>query len=146
MASDEQKQAPRRRGIKVIGAGLGRTGTKSLAAALDILGYKTYHFPLPQHSATWAAYASGTGSVQDAINTAVVDGYDATCDQPMADVFQDQMGMFSEARVILTVRDSPEKWAASWKVLVWSLFGFKSDPFLSGDHIFIRRLFSGFSS
>ena len=36
----------------------------------------------------------------------------------MADVFQDQMGLFPEARVILTVRDSPEKWAASWKVLV----------------------------
>ena len=74
MASEEQKQGPRRRGTKVIGAGLGRTGTKSLAAALDILGYKTYHFPLPQHSAAWAAYASGTGSVQDAINIAVVDG------------------------------------------------------------------------
>ena len=119
MTSEERNQAlPRRRGIKVIGAGLGRTGTKSLAAALDILGYKTYHFPLPQHSATWAAYASGTGSVQDAINTAVVDGYDATSDQPMADVFRAQMEMFPKAKVILTVRDSPEKWAASWKVLV----------------------------
>ena len=28
-------------GIEVIGAGLGRTGTKSLQAALDLLGYKT---------------------------------------------------------------------------------------------------------
>ena len=35
----------------------------------------------------------------------------------MADVFRAQMEMFPEARVILTVRDSPEKWAASWKVL-----------------------------
>jgi len=117
MTSEELNKAVLRRGIKVIGAGLGRTGTKSLAAALDILGYKTYHFPLPQHSAAWAAYASGTGSVQDAINTAVSDGYDATCDQPMADVFRAQMEMFPDARVILTVRDSPEKWAASWKVL-----------------------------
>ena len=57
MTSEELNKAVLRRGIKVIGAGLGRTGTKSLAAALDILGYKTYHFPLPQHSAAWAAYA-----------------------------------------------------------------------------------------
>lgn len=104
--------------IKVIGAGLGRTGTKSLAAALDILGYRTYHFPLPEHSAAWAAYADGTGSVQEAIMMAVDAGYNATCDQPMADMFAEQMGMFPNAKVILTIRDSPEKWASSWKVLM----------------------------
>ena len=104
--------------IKVIGAGLGRTGTKSLAAALDTLGYRTYHFPLPEHSAAWAAYAEGTGTVQDAIMTAVNAGYNATCDQPMADTFAKQMEMYPDAKVILTVRDSPEKWAASWKILM----------------------------
>ncbi|CAM9803692.1 unnamed protein product, partial [Heterosigma akashiwo] len=104
--------------IEVIGAGLGRTGTKSLAAALDLLGYKTYHFPLPEHSAAWAAYAGGTGSVQDAISAAVEDGYNATCDQPMADLFAAQLEMYPNARVILTVRDSPQKWAQSWKMLL----------------------------
>lgn len=29
--------------IEVIGAGFGRTGTYSLKAALDTLGYKTHH-------------------------------------------------------------------------------------------------------
>lgn len=29
--------------LEVIGAGWGRTGTSSLKAALDKLGYKTYH-------------------------------------------------------------------------------------------------------
>mmetsp|Transcript_16583 Transcript_16583/g.23378 ORF Transcript_16583/g.23378 Transcript_16583/m.23378 type:complete len:272 (+) Transcript_16583:104-919(+) len=104
--------------IRVIGAGLGRTGTKSLATAMDLLGYKTYHFPLPEHAAAWAAYSEGTGSVQDAIGMAVQEGYDATCDQPMADVFEAQLEMYPEAKVILTVRDSPEKWAKSWKVLM----------------------------
>mmetsp|Transcript_5358 Transcript_5358/g.9101 ORF Transcript_5358/g.9101 Transcript_5358/m.9101 type:complete len:267 (-) Transcript_5358:43-843(-) len=104
--------------IRVIGAGLGRTGTKSLAAALDMLGYRTYHFPLPEHSAAWAAYAKGTGSAQDAIGTAVAAGYNATCDQPMADALQEQLEMFPDAKVVLTVRDSPEKWAASWKILM----------------------------
>jgi len=104
-------------GIRVIGAGLGRTGTKSLQAALDILGYNTYHFPLPEHSRAWAAFASGTGSAEAAIQTAVDDGYDATCDQPMADVYTEQLDMFPQAKVILTVRDTPEKWASSWRVL-----------------------------
>mmetsp|Transcript_26348 Transcript_26348/g.55619 ORF Transcript_26348/g.55619 Transcript_26348/m.55619 type:complete len:279 (+) Transcript_26348:85-921(+) len=107
---------PRR--ILVIGAGLGRTGTKSLAAALDLLGYRTYHFPLPEHSTAWAAYADGTAPAQHAIMAAVNSGYDATCDQPMADVFATQLEMFPDAKVVLTVRDSPEKWAASWRVLM----------------------------
>jgi len=103
--------------IRVIGAGLGRTGTKSLQAALDLLGFRTYHFPLPAHSAAWAACAEGTGSVAAAIQTAVDAGYDATCDQPMADTYAEQMDMFKNAKVVLTVRDSPAKWAVSWRVL-----------------------------
>lgn len=50
MSSDEaalllqSKAAPAGRGdFKVIGAGLGRTGTDSLRKALTDLGYKTYH-------------------------------------------------------------------------------------------------------
>lgn len=104
--------------IKVIGAGLGRTGTKSLAAALDILGYKSYHYPLPKHAKVWAAYADGKASAKDAIQTAADDGYDATCDQPMADLFRQQMELYPDAKVVLTVRDTPQKWAQSWKVLM----------------------------
>ncbi|KAL7541150.1 hypothetical protein ACHAWF_006869 [Thalassiosira exigua] len=106
------------RGIRVIGAGLGRTGTKSLASALDVLGYRTYHFPLPEHSSAWARYSDGSGTAQDAILTCVDAGYDATCDQPMADVFAEQMAMYPDAKVILTVRDGAAKWAESWKVLM----------------------------
>jgi len=109
---------PRPHGIRLIGAGLGRTGTKSLAAALDLLGYRTYHFPLPEHSAAWAAFAEGKGSAQEAITTAVDAEFDATCDQPMADVFKMQLAMFPNAKVVLTVRDNPMKWAQSWKVLM----------------------------
>lgn len=118
MSFADNTERSRPRLVQVIGAGLGRTGTKSLAAALDLLGYQTYHFPLPEHSAAWAAYAEGTGSAQDAIRTAVGAGYDATCDQPMADVFAMQLGMFPDAKVVLTVRDDPEKWAKSWRVLM----------------------------
>mmetsp|Transcript_48621 Transcript_48621/g.103674 ORF Transcript_48621/g.103674 Transcript_48621/m.103674 type:complete len:256 (-) Transcript_48621:154-921(-) len=105
-------------GIEVIGAGLGRTGTKSLQAALDLLGYKTYHFPLPAHAETWANFAEGKVGAEAVLEMVVRDGFTATCDQPPADIYREQMRMYPDAKVILTVRDSSAKWAASWKTLM----------------------------
>jgi hypothetical protein len=105
-------------GIQVIGAGLGRTGTKSLQAALDLLGYKTYHFSLPAHAKSWAQFAEGQISAEEAIDRVSRDGFTATCDQPSADVYREQLRMYPNAKVVLTVRDSGAVWAASWKVLM----------------------------
>mmetsp|Transcript_15390 Transcript_15390/g.30379 ORF Transcript_15390/g.30379 Transcript_15390/m.30379 type:complete len:269 (-) Transcript_15390:58-864(-) len=104
--------------IRVIGAGLGRTGTKSLQAALEKLGYKTYHFPLPAHAGTWAKFAEGTASSDEVLDMIAGEGYTATCDQPTADLYLQQLNKYPDAKVVLTVRDSGEKWAASWKVLM----------------------------
>ena len=48
----------------------------------------------------------------------VHDGFTATCDNPAADLYREQLRSFPGAKVILTVRDSPDKWVASWKVLM----------------------------
>ncbi|KAA8492730.1 hypothetical protein FVE85_9002 [Porphyridium purpureum] len=103
--------------IRVIGAGLGRTGTMSLKAALEMLGYRTYHFVRPEHAALWAAYADGKTSSDDVLGLIADSGYSATCDQPTADLYAEQLRKFPGAKVVLTVRDSPEQWAASWKTL-----------------------------
>ena len=103
--------------IEVIGAGLGRTGTKSLQAALDILGYKTYHFPPPAHAEKWAQFAEGAASSDEVLEMIARDGYTATCDQPSSDLYAEQLHKYPSARVVLTVRDDGAKWAASWKVL-----------------------------
>ena len=105
-------------GIQIIGAGLGRTGTKSLQAALDLLGYKTYHFSLPAHAESWAQFAEGRINAEEAIALVSRDGFTATCDQPSADVYRDQIRMYPNAKVVLTVRDSATAWAASWRVLM----------------------------
>mmetsp|Transcript_34366 Transcript_34366/g.41523 ORF Transcript_34366/g.41523 Transcript_34366/m.41523 type:complete len:266 (-) Transcript_34366:56-853(-) len=107
-----------RMGIEVIGAGLGRTGTKSLQAALDMLGYKTYHFPLPAHAETWARFAEGKASSDEVLEMVVGDGYTATCDNPPADIYLEQLTKYPNAKVVLTIRDSGSKWARSWKVLM----------------------------
>ena len=51
--------------IKVIGAGVGRTGTASLKLALHILGFKSYHMnevieQHPSHINLWLKKAQGT--------------------------------------------------------------------------------------
>ena len=107
-----------RPGIAVIGAGLGRTGTKSLQAALDRLGYTTYHFPLPAHAEMWARLAEGLASAEEVLDTVARAGFTATCDQPTADFYAQQLRKYPDAKVILTVRDNGRKWAASWKVLM----------------------------
>jgi hypothetical protein len=117
-ASSNMNTAGTSPGIQVIGAGLGRTGTKSLQAALDLLGYKTYHFPLPAHAESWARFAEGCISAEEAINVVSRDGFTATCDQPCADVYRDQLRLYPNAKVVLTVRESGAVWAASWKVLM----------------------------
>jgi len=105
-------------GIEVIGAGLGRTGTKSLQAGLDILGYKTYHFPLPEHAEKWAQFAEGKISCDAVLEMVARDGFTATCDNPPADVYAEQLKKYPNAKVVLTVRDSSAKWATSWRVLM----------------------------
>lgn len=104
-------------GIEVIVAGLGRTGTFSLAAALDVLGYSTYHYVQLSHSAQWADWASGLKSDDDMIDLIVESGYNATLDNPAADMY-DRLGeRYPQSKVVLTIRDSPTKWARSWMAL-----------------------------
>eukprot|EP00009_Paramoeba_aestuarina_P001022 CAMPEP_0201516584 /NCGR_PEP_ID=MMETSP0161_2-20130828/7880_1 /ASSEMBLY_ACC=CAM_ASM_000251 /TAXON_ID=180227 /ORGANISM="Neoparamoeba aestuarina, Strain SoJaBio B1-5/56/2" /LENGTH=257 /DNA_ID=CAMNT_0047913775 /DNA_START=144 /DNA_END=917 /DNA_ORIENTATION=+ len=114
MASEEKPS------IKVIGAGLGRTGTKSLQAALGILGFKTYHFPPPNHAGLWAALAQKDPNVtsEQILQTIADEGFTATCDQPTADFYFEQMTQFPESKVVLTVRDNPQQWENSYRTLL----------------------------
>jgi hypothetical protein len=96
--------------IQVIGAGLGRTGTLSLKAALEALGFaKCYHplavFASLDQSQTWDAAARGEPVDWDRIFA----GYRATVDFPGCVFYRELLAKYPEAKVILTVRD-PERW------------------------------------
>ncbi len=99
--------------IKVIGAGLGRTGTTSLKIALEKLGFDPcYHmtelFEQPGHIGTWEAAMRGEPVDWEEVFC----GYRATVDWPGAAFYEDLMERYPEAKVILTVRD-PERWYVS---------------------------------
>lgn len=118
-------------GVRVIGAGLGRTGTTSLEAALKHLGYKPYHMKTAMstkgHLELWQLYVravkaekAGEGSAaavvaatDKVIDAIVRDGFDATTDYPACHIYPRLMERFPEAPVLLGIRSSGTAWADS---------------------------------
>jgi len=104
--------------IRLVCAGLGRTGTLSLTEALETLGYKPYHYLDFSHSKEWADLAEGTGSTETVLDKIIGDGYDAVLENPTCDIYTDILERFPDTKVILTVRDTPQAFESSWKVLM----------------------------
>ena len=106
-------------GLKVIGAGFGRTGTLSLKLGLERLGFdKCYHMmemPLvPHHIKVWRAAAAG----QNVDWETLFAGYQAAVDWPSCNFWRQQLKAFPDAKVILTRRDA-EQWYASVMHTIW---------------------------
>ncbi len=105
--------------IKVIGAGLGRTGTLSVKAALERIGFdKCYHMvdvlAHPGHARVWDEAAQEKSVDWEGL----LEGYQATVDWPGCGFYPELMRRYPEAKVILTVRD-PERWYESAKQTVY---------------------------
>ncbi len=112
--------------IQVIGAGLGRTGTLSLKAALEELGFaKCYHMlevlARKNDAKAWDAASRGESIDWDAL----FEGYSATVDLPSALFYRELMVKYPTAKVILTVRD-PDRWYESMYNTIY--FGHTSTP------------------
>lgn len=99
--------------LKVIGAGLGRTGTLTLKSALEQLGLGPCHhmtevFAHHDQVPFWRAAAGG-----EAVDwSAGLSGYSSSVDWPSAHFYKQLAAHFPDARVILSRRD-PERWADS---------------------------------
>ncbi len=96
--------------LKVVGAGLGRTGTHSLKLALEILlGEPCYHmvevFKHPEHVPQWHSAAEGNMPNWDTL----LNGYAAAVDWPASAFWKELSEAYPDALVLLSVRD-PEAW------------------------------------
>lgn len=106
--------------LKVIGAGFGRTGTMSLKAALEQLGFNPcYHmvecFPKgPAHWDKWTAARNGNPDWDG-----IFEGFEATVDFPACTSYRELADYYPEARVVLSVRD-PEAWFKSTQDTIFS--------------------------
>ena len=111
--------------LRVIGAGVGRTGTYSLKLALNRLGLgPCYHMEevllnLPTQVPLWAAAAEGAPDWE-----AIYRGYQSAVDWPTSKFFRELSAAYPTARSILTHR-SPESWAQSFSATIYKLLAEK---------------------
>jgi hypothetical protein len=114
--------------LKVIGAGLGRTGTLSLKLALEQLGFgRCYHmmevFQRPQAPQQWLDAAEGRPVDWEA----VFEGYQSSVDWPGAEFYALHARMYPDAKVILSVRDA-DKWFDSTQATIFANPTFEGSP------------------
>jgi sulfotransferase family protein len=99
--------------MKLIGAGLGRTGTMSLKFALEHIGFgPCYHMiefmaHVPRDLPRWLDVIDGRPDWD-----AVFAGYASTVDYPGCTYWRELLAKWPDAKVILTIRD-PDSWFES---------------------------------
>jgi len=106
--------------LKIIGAGYGRTGTKSMKTALELLGYgPCYHmsevFENLNHVPIWHKAAFDEEVEWDEIFSE----YHSGVDWPMCHFWEPLSIRYPNAKILLTVRPANE-WYASMKKTIFS--------------------------
>ncbi len=101
--------------LRVVGAGLPRTGTLSLKGALErLLGAPCYHmievFQHLDHAAVWRDALRG---VYPDWEDTFLAGYAAAVDWPASRFWRQLSGAYPDAIVLLSQRDSAETWHRS---------------------------------
>ena len=134
--------------MRVVGLGLSRTGTSSLAQALEILGYRTSHFMDGVDPSQWLGHMSGASASPSL--TEMYREFNAVCDIPAACFYRQFATEFPDCLFILTVR-SADSWLKSMqrhceKIIdsdpMWiSSFGAKLHEFVYGSRHFQQNLY-----
>jgi len=117
--------------LRVVGAGLGRTGTLSLKLALErLLGAPCYHmlevFPRPDHLETWNRAVHG----EPVDWTTLFDCFVAAVDWPMCAFWRDIADAFPAATILLSSRSGDDWWRSFDKTIAEN---FRRDPIPGGE-------------
>ena len=109
--------------IKIIGAGVGRTGTYTLKLAINQLGYGPCHHMeevlknMDVQVSLWSEAIKGNTNW-----SAIYDGFNSAVDWPTAGFYRELIKEYPTAKFILTER-SPESWADSFGSTIYKLVG-----------------------
>ncbi len=111
--------------LQVIGAGFGRTGTTSLKAALEQLGFSKCHhmeevMTSRSQTAFWWALAERGADTADTGWDEIFEGFQASCDWPSSTYWEELHRHYPEAKIILTVRDE-QRWYESCSATIYSI-------------------------
>jgi hypothetical protein len=129
--------------MRVVGAGLGRTGTTSLKAALEVLGFGPSYtlsevFRNPRHVGFWESASSPAGEGVDWERFFA--GYGVAVDWPACSFYGELTEAFPETPVILTVRD-PAEWYESMRSTIYQLRRLTTGPLPVRAAFAFARLF-----
>ena len=113
--------------LKIVGSGLGRTGTKSLQSAINILGLGPCHhmaevFAHPESMALWVEAGAGRPDWD-----AIFADYAAMVDYPGAHYWRQLADYYPDAKVLHSVRD-PDKWFESTQATIFTPDGMATRP------------------
>jgi len=125
--------------LRVVGAGLGRTGTNSLKLALErLLGAACYHmmevFAHPEHIPVW--HAAARGQMPDW--RTLFAGFGAAVDWPAAAFWPELSAAFPDALVLLSLRE-PQAW---WQSASETIFPSIRQQTGSEWHAMVDELFA----
>lgn len=127
--------------LRVVGAGLPRTGTTSLKASLEtLLDGRCYHmtefFPRAEEHGPplWQALGGDLAALDR-----VLDGWDAAVDWPTSILWKELAERNPDAKVILSRRASPEAWWRSADATVWETMRRITEPRLAAWNDRMRR-------
>ena len=124
-------------GLRIVGSGLGRTGTKSMQTALNMLGFGPCHHMIeviqhPESIALWIEAAEGRPDWN-----AIFKDYCSMVDYPGAAYWRELVVFYPDAKVLHTQRD-PDKWFDSTQA---TIFAPESIAFSDGP---LAKFFRGF--
>jgi hypothetical protein len=131
--------------LKIVGAGLGRTGTKSMQTALTMLGFGPCHhmvevFAHPETMPLWIDAAAGKSNWD-----AIFKGYHSVVDYPGAAYWREIANHYPGAKVVLSIRDA-DAWFDSTRATIFapgSMAAGGEGPFAPFFNSFISRLPGG---
>lgn len=138
--------------LRVIGAGFGRTGTESMKLALEALGFAPCHHMKevhadPEQTRLWRERVTRPIGDPDAPGwDALLAGFEASVDWPSAFYWRELAEAHPEAKILLTVRDSPETWWRSFsKTILPFMRAARADPSLPqmGTMLLWDQVFGG---
>lgn len=124
--------------LRVVGAGLGRTGTTSLKQALELLlDGRCYHmvdvFQRPEDTPVWHAAVRG----EPVDWGALLHEYKATIDWPACTFWRELSAANPDAFILLSTRDSPEQW---WSSMERTIVPVSKRPIPPGESAAARHM------
>ena len=130
--------------LQVVGAGLGRTGTTSLKAALEqLLDAPCYHmmevFGKPDVAATWQRAAEGEYPDWEEF----LGGYRAAVDWPAAAFWRELSAAYPDAIVLLSSRDADGWWKSASNTIFEATRPVRSPgPEFAAERLMINSMFA----